>query len=227
MWHKNDSQEMRHGNAVDNMDETNARAQDVKRTMKVRDTRPREKKPPKPLDERRIKDLALHYVGKYATTQHKLKTYLARKLRERGWEGERPADIEALAARFVELGYIDDATFAAQKAASLTARGYGRRRVDEALYVAGISDDDGAEAKRAADAAQVESAIKMAKKRRFGPFAREPADPDKRRKQLQAMLRAGHDFSIARALIFADTLREISGLEPGSDYQEEMDSWDN
>ena len=185
----------------------------------------RERTPPRPLDERRMKDLALHYVGRYATTAHKLKTYLARKLRERGWAGERPADIDALAARFVELGYIDDALFAAQKAASLTARGYGRRRVDEALYVAGISDRDGAEAKRTADAAQVESAVRMAQKRRFGPFARTPADPDRRQKQLQAMLRAGHDFSVARTLVFADTVQDIAGLEPGGDFQETTEPW--
>jgi hypothetical protein len=43
-----------------------------------------------------MRQLALFYVGKYATTQAKLSGYLARKTRERGWDDERPADIAAL-----------------------------------------------------------------------------------------------------------------------------------
>ncbi len=187
--------------------------------------KPRERRPPKPLNERLLKDLALHYVGRYATTAHKLKTYLARKLRERGWEGERPADIDALVAQFVKLKYIDDALFASQKAASLTARGYGRRRVDEALYAAGISEADGAKAKETAAQSAAEAALKMARKRRFGPFAREAAPSDKRQKQLQAMLRGGHDFSIARTLVFADTMEDIADLTEQAGGYEDFEPW--
>ena len=35
-----------------------------------------------------MRDLALSYAGRYATTQAKLKHYLKRKLRTRGWAGE-------------------------------------------------------------------------------------------------------------------------------------------
>ena len=40
-----------------------------------------------------MQDLALRYVGKYATTRAKLAAYLARKLRERGWDGQREPDV--------------------------------------------------------------------------------------------------------------------------------------
>ena len=43
----------------------------------------------KPLNEERLHELALFYVGRFATTRAKLIAYLSRKLRERGWEGER------------------------------------------------------------------------------------------------------------------------------------------
>ncbi len=187
--------------------------------------KPRVKKPPKPLNERLLRDLALHYVGRYATSAHKLKRYLARKLRERGWEDEQPADIDALVTRFVELKYIDDALYASQKAASLTARGYGSRRVSTMLYAAGISEQDSAAAKAASNAAKADAAITMARKRRFGPFARETAPPDKRQKQLQAMLRGGHDFSIARALVFADSMEEIADLEQDIGRYEDIEPW--
>ncbi|WP_164118331.1 RecX family transcriptional regulator [Sphingorhabdus sp. Alg239-R122] len=190
-----------------------------------RSRKPRVKKPPKPLNERLLRDLALHYVGRYATSAHKLKLYLARKLRERGWEDEKPADLDILVARFAELKYIDDALYASQKAASLIARGYGSRRVDTALYAAGISEQDSTAAKAASDAAKTQAAITMARKRRFGPFAREAHSPEKRQKQLQAMLRGGHDFSIARTLVFADSMDEIADLEQDIGRYEDMEPW--
>jgi regulatory protein len=45
--------------------------------------RPRRALPP--LDQAALQELALRYVGKYATTRAKLRAYLGRKLRERGW----------------------------------------------------------------------------------------------------------------------------------------------
>ena len=48
----------------------------------------REIRAPKPLDAPRLEELALAYVARFATSAAKLETYLRRKLRERGWEGE-------------------------------------------------------------------------------------------------------------------------------------------
>ena len=67
--------------------------------------------------------------GKYATTRARLRAYLSRKMRERGWEGAREPDFEAIASRFGELGYVDDAAYALSKSRALTARGYGKRRL--------------------------------------------------------------------------------------------------
>jgi len=77
---------------------------------------------PPPLSETKLQELALRYVGKYATTRAKLRAYLTRKLRERGWDEERAPDLEALANRFSELGYIDDAAYALSQSRSLSAR---------------------------------------------------------------------------------------------------------
>ena len=163
----------------------------------------RERKPAKPLDSERLHALALHYVGRYATTRHKLATYLSRKLRERGWEGERPADIEALVERFAELGYVDDAAFARTKAEGLTRRGYGKQRVGQALYQAGIAENDGEDARAHAADHRWQAAETFAAKKRIGPHAETPADPDKRRRQLAQFLRAGHDYEVARRYVYA------------------------
>ena len=66
-----------------------------------------------------------------------------RKVRERGWAGAESPDLERLAEHFAELGYIDDAGFALARARAMTGRGFGKRRVVQALHVAGIADEDG------------------------------------------------------------------------------------
>src|SRR6476620_10028626 len=105
-----------------------------------------------PLDEGRLNELALRYVGRFATTRAKLRTYLARKVRERGWDGPRDPDFVAIAERFADQGYVDDSSFALAKSQSLTVRGYGKRRVIEALKAAGVEDEESAAARDHADA---------------------------------------------------------------------------
>ena len=67
---------------------------------------------PLPLDEPRLNELAVRYVGRFATTRAKLRSYLQRKIRERGWAEAPLPDLELITDRFAELGYIDDAGFA-------------------------------------------------------------------------------------------------------------------
>jgi len=159
------------------------------------------RKPPRPLDPARLEELAVAYVGRFATTRGKLAAYLRRKLHEKGWEAPRPAEIEALVERLARLGYVDDAAFALSKARSLGQRGYGERRVDMALRQAGVEEDDGAPAKAMAHSGAAAAAIRYAQRRRLGPFAPEPADRKQRDRALSAMIRAGHNFDLARRLI--------------------------
>ena len=162
-----------------------------------------------PLDAKRLEDLALRYVERFATTRAKLRLYLARKLRERGWDGDPEPDLEAIAERFASHGYIDDAAYALAKSQSLSGRGFGKRRVIEKLRAAGVDEADSEGAREHADENAVSAALRFAERRRLGPFARTPSrDPKEREKALAAMIRAGHPFALAR---------EIVGLPPGSD----------
>ncbi len=162
-------------------------------------TKPRLKKP---LTAVRLNDLALHYVARFATSAAKLEQYLKRKLRERGWEGEGDPAVAALVERFVAAGYIDDEAYARAKSGSLLRRGYGQRRIGQALGQAGISEEVREEV-RAAAGEQRRAALALARKRRFGPFGAEPPDRPLREKQLAAMLRAGHPLDMARAVLAA------------------------
>ena len=154
-----------------------------------------------PLNPESLRELALNYVGRFATTRSKLRVYLARKLRERGWDGGQAPDAQSIADDFARQGYVDDAAYALSKSRTLTARGYGERRVEQALRAAGIEEADGLSARTVARRGAVDAALRFAERRRIGPFATAPADPRARERALAAMVRAGHGFAIARAVV--------------------------
>jgi len=162
------------------------------------------KKPAPPLNGERLRNLALHYVGKYATTQAKLSGYLARKIRERGWDDERHADITALVGQFAELGYTNDAQFAEARSRAFVRRGYGERRLNEDLRASGIDEKDAVPAKEHMAESTFAAAENFARRKRLGPFAGEPAAPEQRQKQLNAFLRAGHGFDVAKRFVNAE-----------------------
>ena len=180
-------------------------------------TRRRRNSPP--LDRTRINDLALSYVARFATSSGRLEAYLQRKMRERGVVDGEEIDVPAIVARMVELRYIDDEAYARARSGGLLRKGYGARRVEEALRAAGIEEgvrDEIAPGERAKRLA----AFTLARKRGFGPFGREAPDPSRREKQIAAMIRAGHGFEAARTLI------DAPDEEAAEDWLAEAEEWE-
>jgi regulatory protein len=168
-------------------------------------------RPRKPLDAATLERLALQYVGRYATTRAKLTSYLMRKMDERGWEGQGAPPVTALVERFAELGYVNDRSFAEARAAALARRGYGARRVSVALRTAGIAEEDAEPVRAEARKGAFETALAFARRKGIGPFAAEMADPDRRRRSLAAMIRAGHPFEISRRIVEAGPGEYVDG----------------
>ncbi len=154
--------------------------------------------PTRPLDAPQLRSLALFYAGRYATTRHKLKQYLTRKIRERGWEGEAAPDVEELAETFAGLGYVDDQRFADNRAASLMRRGYGPGRVRTDLHHAGINSEMISGVAKLDDDEALAVAIAFARKKRFGPFGGDMEGRKAYHRALAAMIRAGHGHDLAR-----------------------------
>ncbi|WP_374410968.1 regulatory protein RecX [Novosphingobium colocasiae] len=164
-----------------------------------------------------LEQTALAYVARYATTQARLRSYLVRKLRERGWEGtddrteDRPEErIEALVMRFAGAGYLDDEAWARMRSGALARRGFGAGRIGQALREAGIAEDLRTD-NRLDEPAQRQAALVLARRRRFGPFGGADLLPDRpqREKQVAAMVRAGHPLDIARRIVDARDPEEV------------------
>lgn len=184
------------------------------------DRKPRAERVVRPLDAASLRDLALHYVGKYATSEAKLRRYLGRKLFERGWATEGPAPLDEVIARLADLGYVDDRVFAEARGRSLDGRGFGARRVSADLNAAGIGRDLAAEV--AATGNAMAAATAFARRRRFGPFDTAPPDiaqdPGRKRKQFAAMMRAGHGVAETRRVLGGDFGGDDAGLVDDDDF---------
>jgi regulatory protein len=89
--------------------------------------------------------------------------------------------------------------------------------VRQSLHAAGIGEEDGTGARDLAAANAVSAAIKFARRRGLGPFAERDVDPHgdprEREKALSAMIRAGHGFALAKAIL---------ALTPGAEVDEEQ-----
>lgn len=179
-----------------------------------------------PLNKIKLKDLALHYVSRYATTRHKLATYLRRKVRERGWEGVSEAGLEAETGTPTEeaeaaisevlelvdrIGAVNDGLFAEGRTRALSRRGMGANRIRQALAGAGIERGVADEALSELDA--LEAAVAFLRRRRWGPFGEgAPHDADARRKAFAAMMRAGHGPDLSGKLLRLSSEEELEQL---------------
>ncbi|TPG42444.1 regulatory protein RecX [Sphingomonas koreensis] len=170
----------------------------------------RDRRPLPPLDRQSLDRLALRYVERFATTRARLAAYLDRKIRERGTDGDA-IDTAAIAQRFADLGYIDDRAFAEARMRSMTRRGFGERRIVGAFRQDGIAPEDAAALSPEIEGQAVEAALALARRKRIGPFAIDSVDRVQREKQLAAMVRGGHGFTLSRRIV---------AMEPGADLRD-------
>lgn len=159
----------------------------------------KERTPRPPLDTAALTDAALGYAARYATTRAELARYLRAKLRQRGWAGEDAPPVDALVDKAVALGAVDDRAFAEAKTGGLARRGYGPGRVKAALSAKGVERDLSTEMADSVDAAAAAEAY--ARRRRLGRFGAGAGGPEQARRDMGAMLRAGHGWAVAKAVL--------------------------
>jgi regulatory protein len=176
-------------------------------------------KPPKRITADRLARISTHYLDRFTTSSSNLRRLLARRADlAAAHHGEDPADgralVDAEITRLEGLGWLDDAAYARGKARALVRRGNGARSVIAKLRSKGISPD-------ATEAALLEvreelgvdpqlvAVVKAAKRRRFGPWAREPVDAAGRWKAIQALGRAGFSYELAARVVDAKTPEEL------------------
>ncbi len=188
---------------------------------------------PSPKTKRRAKKVtagyleraALHYLGRFSTSEANLKAVLIRKIRRRNESFAAPSDeqmawVRDVVEKCVRYGYVDDSRYALQRAESMLRRGKPVRMITMDLKQKGISETTIASA---LEGLQQEASVDMnrsaaaafVKRRRFGCFRRQIDDPEvltqKKEKELASMARAGFGFDVSKEML-ALTEEEITEL---------------
>jgi regulatory protein len=199
---------------------------------------------PKPVSERRLENVALFYLQRFAASAETLRRVLRRRVqrsaRLHGTDrAEGNAMAEAVVARMLQAGLVDDRAFACARAlrlhdrgasprliaAHLQARGIAANLVDEAMagLAEGLRADGNREAEAAggggraggdpgegsAEAVAFQAAVNLARRRRLGPFRPAHERAAMRQKDLAALARAGFSYAIARRLLAAEGPEEV------------------
>ncbi len=172
-----------------------------------------------------LENAALHYLERFASSSANLKRVLMRKVdrslaywSEHGPTGRREdhaAQVDAVIEKLARLGYLNDAAYAESKVRALHRQGKGSRTIRATLAAKGVGGELAAAALDllAEDVAEPDlaAAIRLAKKRRLGPFRREGRE-DMRQKDLAALARAGFDFDTCRRVIEADSAEALEEI---------------
>ena len=144
-------------------------------------------RPEPTIDAALLEEWALSYLGRYASTAETLRQVLRRRVRRRlaaegsgDREGASAVEplIDALVKRCRETGLVNDAAYAEGRARRGMARGRSLRRIAVGLAAKGVGSADAAAAiaalREEASDPDLAAAAAFARRRRLGPFRREP-----------------------------------------------------
>ena len=153
---------------------------------------------------------ALGYLRRTASSEDNLRGVLLRRVaRSALAHGTDPAQGAAMVAeilrRLRRTGLLDDARYASARAESLNRAGVSGRGIRARLAAKGVAPEvvEQALAGLAADA-ELAAALRLARRRRLGPYRRPAERAGRRQRDLAALSRAGFDDDTADAAIDAE-----------------------
>lgn len=176
-------------------------------------------KPPRRPTPERLANIALHHLDRYASSAENLRRVLERRVfkaarhyddldldEARGW-------IDALIKRYIDSGLLNDRAYAETRARSLLARGGSTHKIRMKLLEKGLGAhaiDLALEALNAEYAdPELAAAIKLARRRRLGPYADPAKRTEHQEKHLATLARAGFSYDLARRVIEAEDEAEL------------------
>jgi regulatory protein len=162
----------------------------------------------------RLERIALHHLDRHPCSAARLRGVLDRRAaRSRAEHGGDPAEhaewIEAVIARLLDRGWLDDRAYATAVARSLRQRGGSRRLIAARLAERGVPADVGQSVleQEGADDPDAErrAAAAYARRRGLGPHRTDPDERTARRERdLAALARAGFSYDIATDVLDTD-----------------------
>ena len=174
----------------------------------------------------RMMNKAVAYLGRYASSRHKLGQILQRFANRKLTDYEADdiaAAIQQTIDQCSQLGYLDDRKFAVTVARSQRRLGRSQAVIRRRLRQHALSDDIIAHALAEADEnsanGDLQAAIRFAQRRRLGPFAQRHSAHRQRldahqwkQRDLGAMARAGFSMATSRQILDHDDPNTIDDI---------------
>jgi regulatory protein len=184
---------------------------------------------PRPLSASALENAALYYLGRFATSSGNLRRVLMRKVaraaRAGGDSGPDTAAagarmVEAIIARYLESGLLNDRAYAAQAAASLARRGTSRFSIAGKLRQKSVDAELVAEAITTLDeggASELTAACALVRRRRLGPYRAPGKRAEWREKDLASLARAGFSLDLARRVLKVPDVETLERMARGDE----------
>jgi regulatory protein len=180
---------------------------------------------PAPLTLAMLEKAALDYLGRFAASRASLKRILGKRVTRAARLGridtaEGKRFIEDIVGRYVASGLLDDAAYAARRAASLHRRGASGQAIRASLAQKGVESEviRAALAALAAEGSDdLAAACALVRRRRLGPYRPHATRAAARAKDLGVLARAGFSGAIARRVLAAADADALDRLAQGED----------
>ncbi len=177
------------------------------------DARKTRRRGPRKVSERYLRNAALYYLQRYASSAANLERVLMRKVtRSAEAHGTSVEEgrtwVATLIAEFQRLGLLNDGAYAEARARTLHRRGASTRLVRARLAETGVGSEDIDHALAALagelDAPELAAALNYARRRRLGPYRPAAERAAKRERDLAALGRQGFPLDLALRIVDAE-----------------------
>lgn len=159
----------------------------------------------------RLKNIGLYYLERFESSVDNLRQVLMRRVNDYAYQNpgydksEALGWIEEILSEFEGYGYLNDNRYAELKIRDYLAAGKSARYIKGKLQQKGISESAADDLLDEQEYDAEAFALKLAKKKKIGPFRPdEETRRENRRKDLAVLVRAGFDYAVAQKVLGSD-----------------------
>ena len=172
--------------------------------------KPRQKAPRK-ITRQRLKNIGLYYLKRFESSVENLRRVLKRRVDDYARQtpdfnkAEAYGWIEELLQEFESWHYLDDERYAEIKIRDYLSAGKPERYIKTKLFQKGIAEETINRLLNNQEYDPREMALKLARKKKIGPFR--PDDESRRQnrqKDMAALVRAGFDYDLVCDILIED-----------------------
>lgn len=163
------------------------------------------------ITKQRLRNIALYYLKRFESSVANLRSVLMRRVNDYAyhmpeWDKSEAVNwVEELLVDFERLGYVDDERYAEIKIKSYISAGKAPRYIQGKMRAKGIGENLVEDFLDSQEYNQSEAALKLARKKKIGPYR---VDEEERRtmrqKDLAKLVQAGFDYDVAVEVLSKD-----------------------